>query len=210
MVTDERREIILASGSPRRRELLSQLGFKPRVVVSQVPEEPQPDEGGAAYTRRLAQAKAAAVAAMLADEPSGEQTPAWVLAADTVVTLDGAILEKPLDEADARRMLRELSGREHEVITSGCWRHRVDGRERVFTSVARVTMCELDEETIARYVETGEPMDKAGGYGIQGVAGALVEQMSGSYTCVVGLPIAQVVATLKELGGLAGFPFRGR
>jgi septum formation protein len=205
-VDDHNPHVLLASASPRRAELLRQLGLTPVVHVSSVPEHPAPGEDGAAYTSRLAGEKARAVAAALGDVPASAQAPAWVLAADTVVTLGGHILEKPADAAHAVRMLQTLSGVTHHVITSFCWLDRTTGRHAVHTVITEVEFFALDLDTIERYVATGEPMDKAGGYGVQGKAGAFVSAIRGSYTCVVGLPVAEVVRALRELGGLPAFP----
>ncbi len=204
ILTEAHPELILASASPRRAELTRQLGLVPIVRVSQTPEAREPGELPAAYTVRLAKQKAAAVAAMI---PADDPAPAWILAADTVVTLDDDVLEKPTDAAHARQMLAALSGRSHEVITGFCWRNRQDGRTLARAITAKVRFHALDEETIARYVATGEPMDKAGAYGIQGIGGALIAGLEGSYTCVVGLPVAEVIAALRELGGLGPYPF---
>ena len=195
---------VLASGSPRRRELTARLGLVPRVQRSQLEEIPEPGEAPEAYARRLARQKAEDVARQLAAEPGW---PGWVLAADTIVVRDDQILEKPADEADARRMLGELSGRAHQVVTAFCWWRRADDHHRVEAVTTEVVFRALDEATIARYVVTGEPMDKAGAYGIQGLGGALVERIEGSYSAVVGLPVGAVIAALEELGGLEGFPW---
>jgi septum formation protein len=207
LVDDNNRQIILASGSPRRRELLTHLGFEPCVIVSDVPEQPAPGEDGTAYTRRLAESKAHAVATNISADHA---LPRWILAADTVVTLRGRILEKPADAAHAVQMLQDLSGTTHEVITSFCWLDRAGEACAVRTVVTEVEFLQLDQASIERYVATGEPMDKAGAYGAQGVAGVFVSAIRGSYTCVVGLPVTEVVATLRELGALAAFPFARR
>ena len=200
----QRPAFILASGSPRRVELTRQLGLEPLVHKSDVPEAPEPGESALQYTRRLAAQKAAHVAQQLAHR---DELPAWVLSADTVVVLDGQILEKPRDAAHARQMLRALSGRAHEVITAFCWRSRLEPeRAQTHHVITQVYFKALDEDTIARYVATGEPMDKAGAYGIQGLGGALIARVEGSYTCVVGLPVAEVIDALRELGGISAFP----
>ncbi len=195
---------ILASGSPRRKELTEQLGWVPVVFASQIPEERGPDETPIAYAERLARQKAEAVAA---EHDGRADLPSFILAADTIVMLDDAVLEKPVDVEDAIRMLIALSGTTHEVVTSLCWLRRRDGATRVRTVRTEVQMREVDEETIARYVATGEPMDKAGAYGIQGLGGALVARIDGSYSSVVGLPIAATVEELEALDGLKDFPF---
>jgi septum formation protein len=207
LIDDKHRQFLLASASPRRADLMRQLGFAPQILVSAVPEVPAPGEDGPAYTARLAAQKANAVAASIADVPSASAMPRWILAADTVVTHQGVILEKPADRAHAIQMLQRLSGTTHEVVTSFCWLDRITGRNLVRTVITEVEFLPLSLDTIERYVATGEPMDKAGAYGAQGVAGAFVSAIRGSYTCVVGLPVAEVVEALRELGGLAAFPF---
>jgi septum formation protein len=182
-------KLVLASGSPRRREILSNAGFSFVVRVSNVPEERQPHETATEYARRLAEEKAFAVP-MGADEV--------VLAADTVVVLDEHILEKPCDPADAARMLRLLSAREHRVITGICLRS-ADGKI-VDAETTRVHFVELSAQEIAAYAASGEPMDKAGGYAIQGLASKFIDRIDGCYFNVVGLPMAMVYRHLKDFG----------
>jgi len=180
--------LILASQSPRRQELLRHAGIPFLVRPAQVEERPLPGEGAHAYARRLARAKAEAVSAAPEDV---------VLGADTVVVADGEILGKPADEADARRMLRLLSGREHQVITGICLRtvqHTVLDSES--TSVRFVP---LSEEEIADYVASGEPADKAGAYAIQGLASKFIDRLEGCYSNVVGLPLALLYKHLRAL-----------
>lgn len=176
-------EIILASASPRRRELLAGLGVRFTVQPSGVEERPWPAESPASYALRNASDKARAVAAAGRDA-------ARILSADTIVVLGAAILEKPVDAEDARRMLRQLSGRPHQVITGlVVWEA---GRERGLAVRTEVEFRELGEDEIAAYVATGEPMDKAGAYAIQGGAAGFVRAVRGSYTNVVGLPVDEV------------------
>lgn len=181
-------DLILASASPRRRELLDQIGVRYRVQVADVDETLQPGEAPAAYVTRLALAKARAVAAL----PAAAGLP--VLGADTTVVVDGDVLAKPVDAADAVRMLTRLAGREHQVLTAVALVAGTRADTRL--SVTTVRFRPLAAATIDRYVATGEPMDKAGGYGIQGLGGALVASLTGSYTGVVGLPIAETVDLL--------------
>jgi septum formation protein len=183
--------------------------MEPWVKVSQVPEEHTPGEAPREYAQRLAQSKGRAVRQGLteAERASG---PAWILAADTVVVRGAHLLEKPSDEEDARRILRALSGGWHEVVTA-FWLGSVGGEvERLGFGATRVQFREMDEDEVARYVATGEPMDKAGAYGIQGLAGAFVSRIEGSYFNVVGLPTDQVISALKEAGALGPFPFLPR
>ena len=196
---------ILASASPRRRELTQALGLRPVVMASHIDERRAPDEPPQSYCERLATEKARAVAH--SSEAAEEGAPRWILAADTVVVLGDRVLEKPDDEADAERMLARLSGTTHEVITSFCWLHRSSQTWRTRSVTTRVRFRDLDARTIAQYVATGEPMDKAGAYGIQGIGGALVAHIEGSYSAVVGLPVAEVIEVLDDLGGLGVYPF---
>lgn len=175
-------DLVLASGSPRRRELLTRLGVPFRVVVPDVDETPHDAEAPAALVRRLAEAKAAGVDASV------------VLAADTVVELDGVVLGKPTDPDDARRMLRSLSGREHAVRTGVAVRRKGELSIEVVTTTVRFV--ELDAAAIDRYVDSGEPVDKAGAYALQGRGGVFVESIAGSPSNVVGLPLATVARML--------------
>jgi len=202
------RRLILASASPRRRELLAHVGFVFDVIPAHIPEEPRPGEDPVAYVTRLAREKAEAVydsqgvgnreqgtgtcgAADRAHAPAG----VVVLGADTTVTLDGHILEKPRDAEDAARMLRMLSGRTHRVIT-GVAVVDAHGGE-VAAEVTAVQFATMTDAEIAEYVATGEPMDKAGAYGIQGRAAKWIPRIEGCYFNVVGLPIALVTSMLK-------------
>ncbi|HKV73096.1 MAG TPA: nucleoside triphosphate pyrophosphatase [Gemmatimonadales bacterium] len=182
--------LILASASPRRKQLLEMLGIPVTVRPSSVPEVRGPGEAPVAYAERLARDKARAVPGDL------------VLGADTTVLLEGELLEKPADAADALRMLRRLQGRTHEVITSVALVS--DGRLRQATDITRVTFRPADDEFLRAYIATGEPMDKAGAYGIQGYGAAMVERVDGDFFGVMGLPVRLVLQLLEE----AGFPYR--
>lgn len=195
--------IVLASGSPRRLELVERIGFDPEVSVSEIPEERRSGESGVAYTARLAVEKAQDVADRVADE---EDRPEWLLAADTVVTLDDAVLEKPADDREAEEMLEAMSGRWHAVCTSFCWLHRRLRERFVETVSTDVRLRDLSTELIESYVATGEPMDKAGSYGIQDYGSLLVRELRGSYFNVVGLPICEVVEALENMGVLEIHP----
>lgn len=186
-------ELVLASGSPRRRELLAQLGFEFEVRPADIDESPRAGEAPADYVRRLSIEKASAVVG--SDE--------IVIAADTTVDVDGEIFEKPVDRDDARRMLRRLSGRTHSchtgvtVIDAGC------GSEAAETTVVttEVEFVTLDDATIDWYVTTGEADDKAGAYGIHLAAGAFVREVRGSVTNVIGLPLAETLVLLRSIAG---------
>lgn len=182
--------LVLASESPRRADLLKAAGLSFEVLSVPVDETPWERETPDAHVRRLAEAKARAVAARRPD--------AVVLGADTVVVVDGRILGKPVDAADAASMLRSLSGRDHEVLTGVC----VVGRgltPTVEVACTRVWFSALSEGEIDRYVRSGEPMDKAGAYAIQGLGSRFVERIDGSYSNVVGLPVALVYRLLQNL-----------
>jgi septum formation protein len=190
--------LVLASASPRRRELLTQAGFTFVVHPAHIPEEPLPNEEPIAYVTRLALEKAQAVFAELSNESEKEglQSPQVVLGADTTVTLDGHILGKPEDAADAARMLRLLSGRTHRVMT-GIAVVTAD-YTKAAAEITEVTFIDLSDEEIAGYIATGEPMDKAGAYAIQGLAARWIPRIEGCYFNVVGLPIARVSSLLKS------------
>ena len=185
------RPIILASASPRRRELLKQAGFTFDVVPADVNEDPLDGEDPRTYVVRLARDKAEAVYGQL------RVSEAIVIGADTTVTVDGQILAKPEDAEDATRMLRKLSGRTHQVIT-GVAIASATGTEAA-AEVTSVEFVALSNEEIAAYVATGEPMDKAGAYGIQGYAARWIPRIEGCYFNVVGLPLARVASMLKAV-----------
>lgn len=185
--------LYLASQSPRRRELLQQIGVSHQVVSANVEEIPLEHETAAEYVLRLAQAKALAG---LANIQASGLTMAPVLGADTVVVCDDDILEKPRDQAHALAMLQRLSGRTHQVMTAVTLASA--DKIAVELSVTDVVFRELDDAEISAYWHTGEPRDKAGGYGIQGLGAVFVQQIRGSYTGVVGLPIEQTIILLKE------------
>jgi septum formation protein len=181
--------IVLASQSPRRREILLNAGFSIEVRPANVEEIPSESEDPEAYVLRLARDKAAA---------SEARTEEFVLAADTTVAAAGHILEKPHSVEDAARMLRLLSGRTHQVLTGVCLRH--GGREWCGVESTQVRFVELSEAEILAYADSGEPMDKAGGYAIQGLASKFIDRIEGCYFNVVGLPISLVYRFLKEAG----------
>jgi septum formation protein len=185
--------LILASASPRRRELLERVGFALDVRPADIDESERPGEDPAAYVARIARDKVDAV-----PRPPG----AWVLAADTTVTIDGAILAKAATPEEAAAMLRRLSGRVHHVLTG----FSIVGpgespRRRDAVVTSEVAMIDLDEATLADYVASGDWRGKAGAYALQGIAAALVREVRGSVTNVIGLPLAEVIAALRELGG---------
>lgn len=192
--------MILASQSPRRIELMDEAGFTCRVIPADIDETPHEGEQPLDLVGRLAKDKALCVASEHAH--AGE----IVVAADTIVTIDGVILGKPADAQDAKRMLRLLSGRTHQVATGVCVARANaagDTAEPVlqnFVEVTDVTFYALDEDAIDEYSQSGEPLDKAGAYGIQGKGGRmLVEKIDGDFYNVVGLPIARVARTIRDM-----------
>ncbi len=180
--------VVLASASPRRRQLLQLLGLEPEVVPTDIDETWRNGEAPAAHAERLAREKAAAVA----------RDGAAVVGADTIVVIGGEILGKPRDAAEARSTLRRLAGRDHDVFTAVAVSYggaMSSGVERT-----RVRFRPLDDEAIAAYVATGEPMDKAGAYGIQGYGAVLVERIEGDYFTVMGLGLGLLVSLLERVG----------
>lgn len=186
--------VVLASASPRRRELLTQIGLSTTVHPSGVSELPQPGETARQQARRLATAKGRQVAAALRGDP------ALVLAADTIVSIDGEALGKPDDEADAEGMLRRLRGASHEVVTGVFLQRTDDGRTLDDLDVTEVRFRSFDEVTLRAYAHCGEPLDKAGAYGIQGRGALLVERIDGSWSNVVGLPIERLPGWMARIG----------
>jgi septum formation protein len=196
--------LVLASASPRRRELLRNAGIEFRVEPTRIPEILRPGEEAKNFSARLAREKALAVFRPIPQE--------CVLGADTVVVREGAILGKPQDEADAMRMLRLLSGRTHEVITGVCLVGTISGGgakpvtatqpdelfEDIRSETTLVAMAEISDREIEDYVATGEPMDKAGAYAVQGQASRWIPWIQGDYFNVVGLPVALVWRMLRE------------
>ena len=201
---DAAHPLLLGSASPRRREILAALGLPIRVAAADVDETPLPGEAPLAYLERIAAAKLAAVSRLPATAGAG-----GLLVADTTVILDERPLGKPADEAEARAMIRALSGRAHHVST--CF--ALSGPpsfERVLhvsTVTSRVVFRALDDDEIAAYAATGEGLDKAGAYAIQGIGSYAVARVEGSYSNVVGLPACEVVGALRQVGLLARFPF---
>src|ERR1700720_2653841 len=182
--------LVLASASPRRQELLRSAGITFEVQPAHIAEDPLPGEAAKECAERLAREKALAVARRRPHD--------IVLGADTVVVVDGQLLGKPSDAADAARMLRLLSGREHRVITGVCL--VVNGQPSVASETTIVTMSEITDKEIAEYVASGEPMDKAGAYAIQGIASRWICRIEGDYSNVVGLPVALVWRMLRRAG----------
>jgi septum formation protein len=188
-------QFILASASPRRRELLQRVGIAFGIIPSETSEVAQPGELPQEYALRVASEKAWDVAR--------KHPGAWVLGADTIVEIDGEILGKPQDAADGQRMLRQLSGRTHQVMTAFALLDEAGWVRVRQVVISRVTFKPLSDAQIREYLATGEPFDKAGAYAVQGLGAALVEGVEGSYTNVVGLPMDEVQAALRAVGLLA-------
>ena len=187
--------LYLASASPRRRELLSQLGLEFEVMPSNILEQRQGGESPAEYVTRAARDKARHVASLV----KTRGLPAHpVLGADTEVVLDGEIFGKPRDRGHGVEMLRRLGGRTHEVLSAVCLIH--EDREHAALSVSRVTFAPLTGAEIAQYWDTGEPAGKAGAYAIQGKAAAFIARLEGSYSGVMGLPLHELAVLLKQIG----------
>ena len=186
--------LLLASASPRRRELLQRVGILLEVRPADIDETPHDGEAPVAYVARLARAKAAA---------ARQRPEEWILAADTTVTLDRQILGKAETPEEAAKMLRWLAGKTHQVVTAFCLAGERDGQHVVREGVVSsdVQFIELDAGVLADYVASGEWRGKAGAYAIQGIGAALVAAVHGSVTNVIGLPLAEVLAALREAGG---------
>jgi len=196
-------DLVLASASPRRRELLEQLGLNLQVTPANVDETPHDGERPAEYVRRVATAKCDAVAGARGIDLPGIP----ILAADTIVIVDDQILGQPRDEADARRMLLALAGRRHEVTTA--YRINFGGRTLDRSVTTTVSFRSLQPAEVDAYVASGEWKGKAGGYAVQGRAGVFVTELRGSHTNVIGLPLAEVLADLQALEALPGYPPAG-
>jgi septum formation protein len=188
-------KLILASASPRRAEILRSAGLPFSVLSSAVDETPVPTESPQDLVRRLALAKAELVAARALG-------PAIVIAADTVVVLEGAILGKPRTSEDARQMLEKLSGRTHSVMTGVALIRLPDVERREFIETTQVHFASISNEEIVKYLSSGEPFDKAGAYAIQGLGGRFIPRIDGCYFNVVGLPLSRLCKELEELGWL--------
>ncbi|MGH9774096.1 MAG: Maf family protein [Candidatus Acidiferrales bacterium] len=186
-------KLILASSSPRRAEILRQAGLAFEARAPHVDESRQPDETASDYVQRVARAKAGAAA-------RSAQGPEIIIAADTVVLIDGLILGKPASREEARTMLRRLAGRTHEVLTGLAVLRLPDGKESHAEERTLLTLAVLSEDEIDAYLATGEPLDKAGAYAIQGRGARFVTRVEGNYFNVVGLPLARLCVILKELG----------
>ena len=197
MPIDEKHPLVLASASPRRTRLLSQMGIPHRVVVSRVDENGRV-ESPEAFCRNLAYLKAKDV--------GSRENVSWILGADTIVVIGSKVLGKPVNHEDAQRMLSLLSGKDHQVITGFCVLNPAGVIAHSESVTTTVRFKPLSEEAIAGYIGTREPFGKAGAYAIQGVGAFMVESISGSYTNVVGLPMCALIKALTQCGALKSFP----
>jgi septum formation protein len=185
---------ILASVSPRRKELLSSIGLKFKIIPAHVNEDYLPGESPREHVRRLAQDKAQTIA---------RQNPqAWILGADTIVVIDGLILGKPNNKSQAREMLSRLSGREHKVYTGFSIVRAAARLDRTKVVQSAVQFTNISPDELAWYVNSPEPYDKAGGYAVQGKGAFFIKSIRGSYTNVIGLPLCEVLEALKSLGAI--------
>ncbi len=216
--------IILASQSPRRKELLERMGFSVKVMPANIEELRQEDEIVEGFVKRVARDKCLAVVermqtTLFPTDASGRPIPAasgarpsvgsrWVIGADTIVVLGDEVLGKPKDTAEASDMLSRLSGRKHRVITGFCIHDLRKDKEGVQAVVTDVTFKRLGPTEVEKYIAVGESMDKAGAYAIQGVGAYLVDSIVGSYTNVVGLPMCQVIEMMEEMGASDVLPYQ--
>ncbi len=185
-------KLILASSSPRRRELLASIGVDFEIIPSHVPEQHQPGEAPEEYVARLSRDKARTIATQHRDR--------WILAADTTVLLGDQLLEKPTGRADAVRMLGTIAGRTHVVYTGVTIENSSRGYSDTRVAESEVRMLPLSPEDIEWYVDTGEPLDKAGAYAVQGIGGMFIDSIHGSYSNVVGLPLALLLQMFRKAG----------
>ena len=191
----DKSSLVLASGSPRRKELLTQLGYEFSVLVTDIEEQQQPDEDAQAYVQRLSLDKAKAALNLIAErEPNSDSV--VVLGSDSVVVSQGQVLEKPSDLVDCKRMLTQLSDQRHQVMTAVSVVS--SDKQKTEIVITDVWFKPLSEQEIEKYWQTGEPCDKAGSYGIQGLGGRFVTRIEGSYYAVVGLPLFETDQLLQE------------
>ena len=184
--------LVLASNSPRRSFLIKQIGIPFEAIGTTIKQEILPHESPRDHVQRLAEEKAESIASLRPRQ--------WIIGADTIVLVNGDVLGKPRDPSDARRMLRTISGRQHQVMTAFCIRNKSLGARSLGVVQTDVIIKELSSQEINAYISTGEPMDKAGAYGAQGIGSFLIREIRGSYTNVVGLPTREVVEELLQLG----------
>ncbi len=217
-------QLILASASPRRKELLEKIGFSVKTVPSDLDETMLPNEDPTEFVKRMSRAKVLGVVARvkstLASQSAsdttgragavmsrGEPPSRWVIGADTIVVLDGEVFGKPKDAEQGFDMLQRLSGREHTVITGFCIFDMLKNKEGIQAVVSKVKMKRMTRPEVDKYLSVGESLDKAGAYAIQGVGAYLIEYIQGSYSNVVGLPLCQLMEMLEEMGAHDILPY---
>lgn len=188
------KRIILASSSPRRKALLQEIGLSFDICHSNIDEDIKQGESPTKHCLRLAEEKA--------KQAAKKAKTGWIIGADTIVFIDNAILGKPSDKKDAKEMLKLLSGRRHKVVTAFCLLNASTGKTIKRVVESSVNIKNLTDKEIADYINTGEPLDKAGAYAAQGIGSFMIEKIQGSYTNVVGLPMEELKKTLKEIGVL--------
>jgi septum formation protein len=194
--------LILASASPRRKSLLKDLGLRLKIVPAEVREIPRFKEDPVSFSKRMAEEKTGIVSSLFPNQ--------WILGADTIVVLGEKILGKPKDFPEAKKFLTLLSGKTHQVITGFCLKNRALNRSWIQSVSTRVSFKSLSREEIDWYVQTGEPLDKAGAYAIQGQGAFCVKKIRGSYTNVVGLPVTEVLEVLEKYAGFRIKPQRAK
>jgi len=213
--------LVLASASPRRKELLERMGFSVKAIPSAIAEEVLPEEPAEHYVKRMARAKVLSVVNRIrstqyeggssrggsASGRGAEDGLRWVVGADTVVVVGNHLLEKPKDNVEAYEMLLSLSGREHEVLTGFCLFDMKKEKEGIQAVRTVVRFKPISKSEAEKYVSIGESLDKAGSYAVQGVGAYLAESIVGSYTNIVGLPLCQVVQMMEEMGAHEVLPF---
>jgi septum formation protein len=218
-------QLILASASPRRKELLEKIGFSVKIIPAEVEEARLPDEPPPEFVKRMSRAKVLSVVQRLLSTLSvspAEGAPAipvspvagmreppgrWVVGADTIVVLDNELLGKPKDADQAFDMLQRLAGREHTVVTGFCVFDMLKNKEGIQAVVSRVKLKPMSRTEIERYLSVGESLDKAGAYAVQGVGAYLIDSIQGSYSNVVGLPLCQLMEMFEEMGAHDILPY---
>lgn len=217
-------QLILASASPRRKELLERVGFVVKTVPADIPETQLADEDPTEFVKRMARTKVLAVVArqrgtgtgaeletipppLPSRAGKGEAAPRWVVGADTIVVVDGEVLGKPASSDQAFDMLQRLSGREHKVMTGFCVFDLAKNKEGIQAVISTVRMKRMTRPEIEKYLSIGESSDKAGAYAVQGVGSYLIDSIVGSYSNVVGLPLCQLMEMLEEMGANDILPY---
>ncbi len=216
-------QLVLASASPRRKDLLERIGFAVKIVPAEIEEKMEPEEDPTEFVKRMARTKVLSVVNRLkgtmathAESHERQSTgrgkkrdgpDRWVVGADTIVVVDGEIMGKPVSQDEAFDMLQKLSGREHTVVTGFCVFDLVKNKEGIQAVISTVRFKPMSRREIEKYLSVGESADKAGAYGIQGVGSYLIDSIDGSYTNVVGLPLCQLMEMFEEMGAHDILPY---